>query len=287
MPPRTRATVLREPSVASVAVFETAEMLEQILLHLPMKDLLLASRVCGGWQDTIISSLQIQRALFMKPEPVSCVMRFRPPDRLNKIPENDSTRFWETQKAGHDFRLAYPNPLLVKGPISVWSNLLSRAGTYYSEDISTLPVKNFMKSKSGGSWQRMYLTQPPESSVKHRLASVGSPGGVTMKKIVGSARSYSGNRGGVLNTKGGLDLTLRHTRIVASTGEMAMLHERARGKSSKPWTKEDMFIIPADFEDNDDDDDLDEDEDENEDEDEDEEDEDDDKEENKEEDKDD
>lgn len=274
MPPRTRAAVLREANMARVAVFETVELLEQILLHLPMKDLLLKSRVCKHWQNAIIGSLCIQRALFMKPEPTGCVMRFRLPDTLNKISEDDPIRFWYGQKGGHDFQLAYLNPLLVEQKEHPeYQVLLDRAEEGMIEKFTALPIKNCIDIKSCGSWQRMYLTQPPETTIRYviprtnfriRTAPVLSLGGVTMGEVIDSASSFlKRKRNRVLDAPGGLNLHLTHTRVVASADEM-MLHERTRGKSNEPWTEEDMFT------DEDSDDDGDEDGDDNREEDEDE-----------------
>ncbi|PYI35262.1 hypothetical protein BP00DRAFT_308465, partial [Aspergillus indologenus CBS 114.80] len=43
------------------------ELLEMILLHLNMRDLLLSSRVCRLWYDVIQQSSRIQQALFFRP----------------------------------------------------------------------------------------------------------------------------------------------------------------------------------------------------------------------------
>lgn len=51
-------------------VLETNELLENILVRLPFKKLLLAQRVCKQWNAPIKGSLRLQRALFMTPVPV-------------------------------------------------------------------------------------------------------------------------------------------------------------------------------------------------------------------------
>lgn len=50
--------------MASAAVFGTYELLEQILLHLPVKDLLLSQGVAKGWHDMVQRSQGARRALF-------------------------------------------------------------------------------------------------------------------------------------------------------------------------------------------------------------------------------
>lgn len=53
------------------SVFSSPELLEQILLHLPEKDLLLAQRVSRGVQGVINTSPSIRQALFFIPPPTS------------------------------------------------------------------------------------------------------------------------------------------------------------------------------------------------------------------------
>ncbi|KAK5746190.1 hypothetical protein LTR17_000924 [Elasticomyces elasticus] len=67
---------LKRPTSPSIkAVFETTELLESILLQLPLDDvvgmrtLLLSQRVNRLFRDTIKDSVVLQRALFFEPEP--------------------------------------------------------------------------------------------------------------------------------------------------------------------------------------------------------------------------
>lgn len=52
--------------MASTAVFDTYELLEQILLHLPVTDLLLSQQVCKKWQQVVHRSRGIRCALFIE-----------------------------------------------------------------------------------------------------------------------------------------------------------------------------------------------------------------------------
>ncbi|PPJ58259.1 hypothetical protein CBER1_08272 [Cercospora berteroae] len=52
---------------AAAAVFDTAELLETILLQLPMRDIVRAQCVDRTFRDTIKESPSLQRALFLKP----------------------------------------------------------------------------------------------------------------------------------------------------------------------------------------------------------------------------
>ncbi|KAI7475844.1 hypothetical protein KC351_g9810 [Hortaea werneckii] len=59
---------MSKPSVSAVAkVFTTVELLELILLKLPMQDLLRARQVRNHWRQVIVSSTAIQKALFLRP----------------------------------------------------------------------------------------------------------------------------------------------------------------------------------------------------------------------------
>jgi hypothetical protein len=58
----------RSPAVGEV--FGTPELLEMILLGLPIRHILAsAERVCRSWKATIDGSIKLQRALFFQPLP--------------------------------------------------------------------------------------------------------------------------------------------------------------------------------------------------------------------------
>lgn len=59
---------------SSCKVFGITELLENVLIKLPNKDLLLAQRVCKTWRNTIVGSERIQKALCFK----SMGMRSKP-----------------------------------------------------------------------------------------------------------------------------------------------------------------------------------------------------------------
>lgn len=54
---------------ATDAALSTTELLEQILSHLDIKDLVVLRRVSRHWRDVMPKSLVIQRAMFLAPEP--------------------------------------------------------------------------------------------------------------------------------------------------------------------------------------------------------------------------
>jgi len=52
---------------ASTTVFADFDLLEDILLHLPLQDLLLTERVCKQWQGMQQTSSRVRKALFLEP----------------------------------------------------------------------------------------------------------------------------------------------------------------------------------------------------------------------------
>jgi hypothetical protein len=64
----TRSPQDSPPTAASI-IFSTTELLEQVLSHLGVQDLIVLRRVSCHWRDVINSSLILQRALFLAPEP--------------------------------------------------------------------------------------------------------------------------------------------------------------------------------------------------------------------------
>jgi hypothetical protein len=54
---------------AAQRVLSTTELLQRILLHLPVRDLLLAQCVSRSFLDLITSSLMLQEALFFRAKP--------------------------------------------------------------------------------------------------------------------------------------------------------------------------------------------------------------------------
>ena len=52
---------------SSERVFNTVELIEAVLLELPLRDILLAQQVCKTWQAAIAASSPLQRALCLQP----------------------------------------------------------------------------------------------------------------------------------------------------------------------------------------------------------------------------
>lgn len=89
---------------AATRVLDIAELLETILLHLPLQDLLLSQRVCKTWKGMFDRSHRIQKALFLKP--VS--------DIRVSLAETYFTRTYAQIKAGMEIWQADENPTTLK-----------------------------------------------------------------------------------------------------------------------------------------------------------------------------
>lgn len=156
-------------------VLQTAELLEAILLELPMVDLLLAQAVCKTWQDIIQRSTPIQRALFLAPpsQPQSIAYldwrlddksyyEFRSPylklgdhlrgETLTGRPKPYASHWGRTRYDIGRYRV-FVNPLLAK----VFPVL--RASGLYDPDEDIMSRKGMGHPKA--SWRSMYFTQPP------------------------------------------------------------------------------------------------------------------------------
>lgn len=181
-------------------VFGITELLENILMRLPTKDLLFAQKVCKQWQHVIASSTPIQKALFFAPGTVintaldavrSCKPLFDAEwytgwatDALRK--EGLTGWFPETGVA--------INPLLCDyEPFRPPTN--GRGGTF---TFATSAIK----AAASGSCYKMLITQPSIDLVarplsEHRLHSrCGLKAGRTFAGFMESVNSMLAHEGG-------------------------------------------------------------------------------------------
>ncbi|KAK3655848.1 hypothetical protein LTR22_010143 [Elasticomyces elasticus] len=139
-------------------VFNTYELLEMILLHLPMRDLLFACGVSKTFQKIINRSDPVQKALYMKPD-------------TSELPDGQDLAF---------------NSMLWRGycpKYGPWR--INGAGVFGSSKVELahwLETHYFKRAKSiekcvgydaAGSWEKMYLTRPVPEKVMLDLYSVG------------------------------------------------------------------------------------------------------------------
>lgn len=165
-------------------VLENPELLESILLLLPMRDLLLSQRVCTTWRTLINTSIKVRRALFL--EPAAGVGNVSFIDwRL------DDKDFYKNGSVGLEFALPLrgfdgkQKPKIYKshwgrtredaGQYRVFVNpLLSNVfpflgeGIYDQEKFADLPLA---MQHFEASWQGMYFTQPPVNLMAYEYDS--------------------------------------------------------------------------------------------------------------------
>ena len=172
-------------ATAAERALELPELLERILLLVPMRDLLLSQRVSKFWQALITNSLPLQQALFFKPaknfEPFIALLEDEHRDKDSAqgpcLVGGVSHIDVECYEEGIEWTsVAEANPLLP------WDNSWFHASTdghsrsevvrsirqAFGADESLLQW-SFppMKHETGvePSWKRMYLCQPPETVV--------------------------------------------------------------------------------------------------------------------------
>lgn len=139
---------------AAEAFFSTPELLETMLLELPMQDLLLAQRVCLRFKGTIDGSIKIRRALFFEPEPVA-KEGGAVASRVNPLLTEES------QLHRHRFIITEPTPMCRFGgpklPISMMVKI-----TDESVGVERKHIDCFLEGAtyfSNGSWRKMLVAQ--------------------------------------------------------------------------------------------------------------------------------
>ncbi|KAK4949412.1 hypothetical protein LTR10_012030 [Elasticomyces elasticus] len=122
--------------MAAHQVFHITELLEIILLDLPMQDLLHAQRVCSTWKGVIDGSQAIQRALFFIPGSTTDI--------------NYGSIDWKYPRQRLKCKPGFAlNPLFVAKKLSKERNATTT---------------DHLRKVKGGSCARMFDTQPPSAT---------------------------------------------------------------------------------------------------------------------------
>ncbi|KAK3619098.1 hypothetical protein LTR56_024256 [Elasticomyces elasticus] len=131
------------------AVFATAELLENILLFVPAKQVFKLQRTAKQFRDNVTTSIQLRRKLFLHP------------------PEGLGRRTFLAQPATHINKIFYLAGSELRGPPRVW------------DDYHILPFHTSfggpVKITCDGSWKKTYLTDRPCKEA-HIRVSWGFPG---------------------------------------------------------------------------------------------------------------
>ncbi|KAK3656839.1 hypothetical protein LTR56_002820 [Elasticomyces elasticus] len=129
------------------------ELLENMLLQLPTKDLLFAQKVCKAWKLAIQSSPGIQRALFFQPGAVADVYQ---PGPLAPGVSDCELKLFKNHIKVQGVAL---NPLL----FSLRAGQVGEGVAWdreYDDLIFYVPA---LKARSVASCNRMWMTQPPSA----------------------------------------------------------------------------------------------------------------------------
>ena len=151
------------PVSATLRVYATIELLEAILIWLPLRDLLLAQRITRHVKHVIETSVNIQRKLYLLPEPVDLKIQpvtnpFFTADAFAKrtLVATDSTHTWRVP--------ALDNPTEHfdgDGATGYYLRLTVYTIPRKLKPSTSAPVDRQTLCHSVDSWQRMLLTQPP------------------------------------------------------------------------------------------------------------------------------
>lgn len=130
----------REAVTAAARVFGIFELAEDILLHLPIVDLIHVSRVSKEFQNTVTNSKPLQRALFLKPVTGKSVILVKPkPGRMLFL--SDESSAVSVRVLGNPF-----TQRIMRGVNN------DNAAFFHQE----------------ASWRRMLLSQPPMRLVEDK-----------------------------------------------------------------------------------------------------------------------
>ncbi|KAK5125671.1 hypothetical protein LTR85_011945 [Meristemomyces frigidus] len=141
---------------ASNAVFHTTELLEGILVYLPIRDVLQAQRVSQRWYDVIASSKKMKPNLFLAARPCHEYLYWK----RDKPNDREYSPFVTSEplegRACHKIVAPYP--------AFTW-DAAAQDRTYISIDIDCEQLVSW----EPGQWQDMLIMQPPcfEASVRY------------------------------------------------------------------------------------------------------------------------
>jgi len=188
---------------ATHRVFATTELLEAILLHFPMRDLLQFQRVARQWYAVIKTSKKLQRALFLLLGPGKPLPHLELPDQdMNVLIIIDLDKSWRTGERDETEHAVFVNPFRSR----ILQPYKTHRWLHVENNDAVLSFKE-IKHKGGGSWEMMQVTSPPVARLDLEIMSQGNElrsenhvvsdqgkGGVTIGKLVRSVRAVVGPR---------------------------------------------------------------------------------------------
>jgi hypothetical protein len=172
-PPSKKQRVDQSSSISSsqTRVFATPELLEHILIQLPMRDLLLCQRVSHHFQDIVTSSPAIQERLFFRAIPrtkFTPVTARKPYDNLLLRPAFpfffEKNAFSEPKKwPTHEHFLTHL-PWSPQYRLSHLRGRLTKESAAEAEKRKQRRLRSFLRKSA--SWRRMFPIQPPPKMLR-------------------------------------------------------------------------------------------------------------------------
>lgn len=157
---------MQREALPSKTVLDVTELLENILLFLPISDLLRVQQVSKCFRDTIAQSSSLQEALFLRPKNVRNDQALLP--ELNPLFAHHAAVGHHNIGFPHKGTLYYisaPQRILVSNPIRIINK--QGYGTWHLtisiQDLDPRLVKDTtpLLSVDNGSWRNMYVSNPP------------------------------------------------------------------------------------------------------------------------------
>lgn len=201
-------------------VWAVPEIAENILVHLPMKDLLLAQRVSSGWKQLITRSPVLQERLFFRP---------RQSDANRQLPSD--------AVPARELNLLLVEHMPMWFPTSEDKRDQSVRDAPWAESVSRLV---FLRRDA--SWRRMLLAQPPftlfESvqRVHHRVGDELSVGCIEQPDGVRMGLAYDKAAGSIVD---GIIAGLQNSFYTLMDGAAA-LHADARDADAPDFEEPDL-----------------------------------------------
>ena len=160
---------------ARKAVLDTSELLEQIILCLPMTNIFVIQRVCQKFKAVIATSPNIQTKLFLRlradvPEEAWALDTHSGP--LPRHPDNVRFRKVDVNSKGTLYKPVVLNPLLQRRPL--FSRTSSAADRLFrSDSLGETVEMMFPQSHFGSqpSFLKTYITDPPCHTAKAAIAA--------------------------------------------------------------------------------------------------------------------
>ena len=179
-------------STAAHNALSTTELLEQILSHLGVEDLVLLRRVSRHWRNTMAGSLVLQRAMFLAHEPELPFEWHLQSLVLGQQWRNiQKTSVPARKPEGRVFQSSRFNPLLFERKVSYESE-----GDSEGQESTRLHARNGIFVAGGISlFAQMFIAQPP---VTHALVAGTIPieldkeNGIRVLDIIGALRRSDG-----------------------------------------------------------------------------------------------